>query len=59
LPKDLVGITVVSGRRGPPSPLVSYWQSRPFLEAHLLERLAANTQVRVLDRHKVLRLTAD
>jgi 2-polyprenyl-6-methoxyphenol hydroxylase-like FAD-dependent oxidoreductase len=43
----------------PESALVSYWQSRPFLEAHLLDRLQRDTRVRVLDRHKVIRLTAD
>jgi 2-polyprenyl-6-methoxyphenol hydroxylase-like FAD-dependent oxidoreductase len=43
----------------PESALVSYWQSRPFLEAQLLERLRRDTGVRVLDRQKVIRLTAD
>lgn len=43
----------------PESDLVSYWQTRPFLEANLLERLRRDTMVRVLDRRKVVRLIAD
>lgn len=42
----------------PKSNLVSYWQSRPFLEAHLLRRLKRDTNVRILDRHKVVGLCA-
>ena len=34
----------------PASDLVSYWQSRPFLESNLLRRLKADTDIRILEK---------
>ncbi len=34
----------------PASELVSYWQSRPFLESNLLRRLKADTDIRILEQ---------
>ena len=34
----------------PASDLVSYWQSRPFLESNLLRRLKSDTDIRILEK---------
>ena len=34
----------------PASDLVSYWQSRPFLESNILRRLKADTDIRILEQ---------
>lgn len=39
--------------------LEMYQSSRPFLEAHVLRRIRALPNVRILDGHDVVRLTAD
>src|SRR5262245_1201447 len=41
------------------SELISYWQTRPFLEAHIRRRIRSDTGVRILENCDVLRLLAN
>jgi len=43
----------------PESDLTSYWQSRPFLEANLRQRLKSDTDVRIRDKSSVVGLHTD
>ena len=37
----------------PKSDLISYWQSRPFLESNVLRRLKSDTDIRILEKYSV------
>jgi len=43
----------------PESDLTSYWQTRPFLEANLCQRLKSDTDVRIRDKCSVTGLLTD
>jgi 2-polyprenyl-6-methoxyphenol hydroxylase-like FAD-dependent oxidoreductase len=43
----------------PQSGLTSYWQTRPFLESHLRQRLKRDTDVRIRDRATIVGLLTD
>jgi 2-polyprenyl-6-methoxyphenol hydroxylase-like FAD-dependent oxidoreductase len=43
----------------PKSDLISYWQSRPFLESNVLRRLKSETDIRILEQCAVVGLLAN